>query len=194
MNLLLKAISYKLQAAQEGFTLLEMVIAIGIFGVVVWGAVGIVINATELQAKAGELRTLQDNVRFAVEYMSKELRTGKNLTTSACTTPPFCGRVSFTNDRGQSIMYCVSNAILIRSVVGNCDLNPNDETVNIHLTSDDIFVNSIGFYVTGNNPGPSDGQTTTTITMKVSSVTGKFKTQTDMNLQTTVVQRLREVQ
>lgn len=179
---------------REGFSLLEMVIAIGIFSVAIWAATGIVINATDLQAKASELRNLQDNVRFAVEYMSKELRTGQNVTTSACSAPPFCERVSFTNDRGQSIMYCVRNFILIRSIIGNCDSNPDDETKNIHLTSDDILVDFIFFRVVGNAPGPSDGQTMTTLTMKAASLPGKTKAQTDLNLQTTVTQRLREVQ
>ncbi len=178
--------------SNKGFSLLEMVVAIGIFSVAVWGATDIVVIASQAQAKASELRNIQDNIRFALEYVSKELRTGKSITTSSC-SGSLCQRVQFTNDRAQSIMYCVSDSVLIRSVNDNCT-NLGDETKNIHLTSDEVRVNSINFYVRGNTAGPSDGQPITTILMKVSSNPGKVKLQTSMDLQTSVTQRLRDLQ
>jgi prepilin-type N-terminal cleavage/methylation domain-containing protein len=177
---------------EEGFTLIEMVVAIGIFSVVVWGAIDIMLIVSSAQAKASELRGIQDNIRFALEYMTKEIRTGKNIQAITCSNPQFCSELRLTNDRGQAIRYCVHNNIIIRSKIDTCD-STVDQTQNIHLTSGEVKVNSIFFYVRGNQSGPADGQPITTILVNISSFSTKTKLQTSFNLQTSVTQRLRDL-
>lgn len=187
--------------SRNGFSLLEMVIALGIFASVLALAVQIVLSTSDAQVRSSLQRAVQDNIRYSIEYMNKELRTARGITTthndgSSCGQQEFCERIRFTNDRAQQIMYCTLDNVLIRSkpldgVGGNCDpLDP--ESINIHLTSNDVTINSLFFYVAGSGAGSSDGQPMVTATINVTGTTGKARTAVNMHLQTTVVQRLRD--
>ena len=187
--------------SRNGFSLLEMVIAIGVFASVLAISVQIVLSASDAQVRSSLQRAVQDNIRYSIEYMNKELRTARGITTlhddgSSCGPQAFCERIRFTNDRAQQIMYCILNSVLIRSkplggAGGDCDpLDP--ESINIHLTSNDVTINSLFFYVAGNAAGSSDGQPIMTATINVTGTTGKARTAVNMHLQTTVVQRLRD--
>ena len=64
--------------SSDGFTLLEMVISIGLFSVLVIASIGITLGVSNAQLKAASLQVIQDNVRFSLELITKELRTGSN--------------------------------------------------------------------------------------------------------------------
>src|SRR3989338_7081181 len=63
----------------SGFTLLEMIVSMGIFSIVMLMSVSVVIMAQNAQVKARNMQNVQDNVRFVLEFMNKELRTGLRL-------------------------------------------------------------------------------------------------------------------
>ncbi len=183
---------------QAGFTLLEMIIAINIFVAALMVMGGIMVAATSAQRKVTEFRRVQDNARFALEYLSKEIRTGKEmapLTFGGAPCTGWCPRIRFCNDRGERIEYFIDSNInvFVRShaTIGiNCFGSLSSPRIN--LTSDEISVNSVLFNLIGEIPGPSDGQPRVTIVFRAASVSGIVKVRTDMNFQTTVVQRLRE--
>jgi type II secretory pathway pseudopilin PulG len=69
----------RLFTVQKGTTLLELVVAVAIFIVVMTAAMNIFSMIVEGQRSALAAQTIQDNMRFAMEVMSKELRMAKNV-------------------------------------------------------------------------------------------------------------------
>ena len=59
---------------QSGVTLLEMLVAVSLFSVVVLAATGIFKMVTEGQRNAIAAQNIQENMRYAFEAMSKEIR------------------------------------------------------------------------------------------------------------------------
>lgn len=60
----------------KGFTLLEMIVAVGVFAVLASLSVGSLLMLMGAQKKAASLQSIQDNLRFALEAMSKDIRFG----------------------------------------------------------------------------------------------------------------------
>ena len=66
--------------SSPGFSLLEMLVAVGLFASVVIVAIGSVMVLLKGQKKAFFIQTNQYNVRFAIEAIAREIRTGINYT------------------------------------------------------------------------------------------------------------------
>ncbi len=66
------------QTNQRGFTLIEMIVSLGVFSVVVTTAVGamLVLIATNQQLQAEQ--SVMTNLAFALDTMTREMRTGYN--------------------------------------------------------------------------------------------------------------------
>lgn len=174
------------RGARRGFTLLEMLIALGIFAVVMIIAVGAVLSLQQAQAKASRIQDMQDNLRFTVESMTKEMRTGTDFLPSGVIggLPNGYGQLVFTRSDGVQIGYCsASNAILKMTSTINC-------ASGAPVTDDGIIVEQLVFYVIGNALGPSDGQPRITISLRAISANPILAT--TFRIQTTVSQRLRD--
>ena len=181
---------------RAGFTLLEVIISIGIFSVVVVAAIGITLSVKIAQEKTTNTQDVQDNVRYALEFMTKELRQGSlyepqpagcDVYTNPCTKMKFARTLS--GGSFETVWYCWTGGTIYR-VVSPFDLC--DPATAIALTSSDVDVSSLTFYVAGNAPGPADGQPRVTIAISASSKDIKTQLQSSMKLQTTVTQRLRD--
>lgn len=160
-----------------GFTLLELIVAIGVFSAVISASTGIFISTLVAQRKAISLQNVQDNIRFATESMAKEIRTGENFSVNGET------QLNFTNAAGASIVYLLSAGRIEKSADGGATFLP--------ITADNIEVASLKFYLTGEAEG--DGlQPKITITAKTRSKNVKIAEQSEMNLETTV--SIREIQ
>lgn len=190
-----------------GFTLLEMVIAIGIFSFIMVMAVGITIGISNAQAKAASIQSVIDNVRFSLELITRELRTGTKFSLAQFGCIGITGNgVSFVDQNqnpptGQSRYYfpadtdgngqtdtikrvALSDASPIDS--GNCTLAEP-------LTSEDVQVDGFIFLLEGSLPGPGDGQPRITISLNIKSKNPKIQADTAMKIQTTVIPRLRDL-
>lgn len=169
---------------RAGFTLLEMVVSFGIFAVVIVTAVGAVIAINGAQIKAVNIQNIQDNIRFALESMTKEMRTGKNFVPSGGSAPAY-STLAFTRSDGTQITYCLQGSAL-RKITGS----GSDCAAAFAVTSDAINVERIVFYVIGHTAGAADGQPRLTVSLQASSRDVRYPTA--FRLQTTVVQRERD--
>lgn len=99
---------------REGFTLVELLVSVGLFGIVIGLVTGIFTNALRSQRALVALMAVNDNVELALEQMAREVRTGFSFTVS---NP---NRVDFTNARGQQVAYYwdVDDALLLREEDG----------------------------------------------------------------------------
>ena len=182
---------------RAGFTLLEMVISLGIFSVLVVLAIGVVISVSRAQTNAAADQAILDNVRFGLELITKELRTGVNYNVSSS---PVCGgapgtEIHFSATSGSRVYYLQGTTIMRATADA---ANPNQcygQPLNIFVpfTAPEITTEKLGFRVRGANPGPDDGQPTITVSIQVSMINSKTNQKTGLNLQTTVVQRQRDL-
>ncbi len=180
---------------RSGFTLLEMIISIGVFSVLVIASIGITLGVSNAQIKAQNIQFVLDNIRFSLELITKEMRTGTNyaLTTNCA---PLGSEISFITSTGQERVYFLDAGEGIiwraRAPITNEDCeNPSKVSP---FTSEQVMVERLNFTeLYGQVPGGTDGQPRITITLTVISRSPKLQLQSSMNLQTTIVQRLRDL-
>ncbi len=112
----------------QGFSLLELIVAVGLFAVVATIAIGALLAISKAGKKAFYIQTNQDNVRFTLETIAREARTGfcyQDTSTNpgevcpAFATVNYCkgqyagpleGCFQFRNSRGQDIVYIISTS------------------------------------------------------------------------------------
>lgn len=160
---------------QQGFTLIEIIVAIGIFTAVITMALATFLNISNIQRKTGALRAINDNLNFALEVMSREIRSGKGYCDSPCIPS---SSFNFTNSQDETIVYKLNNFSIERSV--------NSET-SLRLTSPEIKIDNLTFIVMGESAGDKK-QPRVTIILNGSSVDPKIG-ELKLNIQTTVSQR-----
>lgn len=66
----------KIKNYRNGFTLIEIIVSISIFTVVMLVTMGALLTLNDSSRKAQALRTVIDNLNFAVEDMNRKIRTG----------------------------------------------------------------------------------------------------------------------
>lgn len=181
---------------QNGFTLLEMLISIGIFSILVIASVGITLGVSNAHIKASNVQSVLDNTRFSLELMSKEIRTGANFTNTGITCGALTNQIiKFDSTSGRRIYFLDSIQKKIKRATSNITsiVQCTDDTIVRQFTADEVSVDNLNFIINGNIPGPSDGQPMVSINIQISSRGAKFGSETKINLQTTVVQRLRDL-
>lgn len=162
---------FKKHKNESGLTLIELIVAIGVFGLVVTMAVGIFVVALISQRRIVSLRNIEDNARFALESMAREIRTGKNFGGSV-------NSLSFTNAKSESVIYRLNNKSVEKSSNGGSNYSA--------VTGPEVMVDYLNFYLLGQAPG--DGlQPRVTITIGVTSQVGNQISNT--KIQNTVSQR-----
>ncbi|MES2214150.1 MAG: type II secretion system protein [Patescibacteria group bacterium] len=144
---------------KKGFTLIEILTAVSLFLVIMTLSMGAIIGIFNANNKVGAQKTTIDNLNFAVEAMSREMRFGSryHCETSATANPPFTsplncidttvpGRlVSFlANDGVTQIAYRFNNGSLEKSMDAD-QMNPTYTAV----TAPEINIQNLEFYVLG---------------------------------------------
>lgn len=155
----------------KGFTLIEMIVATAVFIVVIVSAMAAFLNMSDIQRKTTAFRAINDNLNFAVETMTREIRSGSGYNSSV-------NSFSFTNVNGDGITYALSSDRLIRTEDGNSFI----------LTAPEAKIIGLNFIVAGNGASGGDGQPRVTIVIN-GFVGEKEKTKSALNLQATVSQR-----
>lgn len=179
-----------------GFTLVELLVSVGIFSVVMLIAVGALLTMAEANRKAQALKSVMDNLNFAVESMSRGIRVG---TTYHCgvggllTVPQNCTGGSdyfaFESAHGDAlqgsdqVVYRFNNAAIERSIDGGGIFTP--------VTASEVVIEDLDFYVTGAASGDSL-QPKVVITIRgYAGVT--VRSRSEFSIQTTVTQRLLDI-
>ena len=160
---------------EGGLTLIELIVAIGIFGLVVNMVFGIFSLALVSQRRIIALRNVEDNTRFTIESMAREVRTGKNFSSGA-------GSLSFTNAKSEVVIYRLNNGIIEKSSDGGANYSA--------VTGSETIFNYLNFYLLGQAPG--DGlQPRITITMGATSQVGNQSA--NLKVQTTISGRFLQI-
>lgn len=176
---------------KSGFTLMEMVVSLGIFSSIMLMSIGALVSVQNAQIRSSDEQIVQDNIRFALELMTKEIRQGNRYEGERPACISGCRQLTFVRrSDGSRVGYCASGGALLRfNVTGGQSCSLGSAVV---LTAEEAIVDGALFYILGQDQSPADGQARVTIVMRVRAQSQSQKTETAMDLQTTVVQRLRE--
>ncbi len=93
---------------RNGFTLIELMVGMGIFSIIMTIVVSIFLVAMRSSRFVSIQATAVDNLSLSVEQIAREVRTGYGFTTGS-------GALSYTNDDGQSVTYAFSNGRIMKN-------------------------------------------------------------------------------
>jgi len=123
----------------RGYTLVELIVAVGLFALVMTLVSGAYIVMIGLTERAQGTATGIDNLSFALETMTRTIRTGTNY---SCNYGGDCsGDTTFSvkNTVGTTMSYSLSNGVIKQN--------------NVPLTDPSVVVSSLKFFVSGTTSG-----------------------------------------
>jgi len=160
---------------EKGLTLIEVIVAMGIFGLVINMVFVVFSLAVVNQRRIIALRNVEDNVRFTIESMAREIRTGDNFSSGV-------GSLSFTNAKSEDVIYRLNSGIVEKSSDGGVNYSA--------VTGSETNINYLNFYLMGQAAG--DGlQPRVTVTMEATSQVGNQSA--DLKIQTTISERFLQI-
>jgi len=185
----LKAINYKLKAS-EGYSLIELMVAISVFAIVMSVSSGLFITSMKGQRKAFSNQNLADNVRYAMEIIAREIRMGRDFTidndSGACANN--C-RILFTSSMprrdGKSVVFFLdpsAEKIMFDDDTGSNPLANSITSANINVTNLDFNLNT--------NPENSAEPYRVTIVVQAESAGTAIDVKSSITLQTTIAPRV----
>jgi prepilin-type N-terminal cleavage/methylation domain-containing protein len=179
----------------EGFTLIELMVSLSLFTIIVLAAIASLYTVNGASRKVQAMRTALDNLNFAIESMSRTIRTGTDV---GCNGNP---HTDCTIEQGPG------GDIIVRSTLGfvgnvrylRCDgCNPNGTSSvqkwqqggsPVEITSPEIDVQNLTFYVSGADT--ADG-VQPSVTMFIQGVATAGGTIAPFAVQTHITQRTAE--
>ncbi len=172
----------------KGFTLIEMMTAVSLFLVVMTISAGAILGIFDANRKSQSAKTVMDNLNFAVETMSREIRFGTNYhcgSTGNSAAPQNCASgdsaISFLSSEGVLTSYRLSGSSIEKSI--------DDGNGYLTVTAPEISITSLAFYVVGATPAPDTLQPK--VLIKITGNAGtKVNTRTAFTLETLASQRI----
>lgn len=175
----------KLPTKQKGFTLVELIVSIAAFTIVIVIGLGSVVTTSRTYQRSISQSEAIDSLSFAMDTMSRRIRTGINYgCDSICTTQ---GNERFVfDDQGQSqVIYSLEESPegkYIQRVT-----NTGSESFTQVLTSPKVInISDMKFYVIGQS---NTDQLQPRVQIVIKGQTRFGTGVSDFSLQTTVVQR-----
>lgn len=181
----------------RGFTLVELLVSIAIFSLVMMIAVGSLLTMTEASRKAQALKSVMNNLNFAVESMSRMIRVG---TTYHCGV---VGSIGVAQDCTSGSSYIaleqsdgdldsLADQVIFRLLEGRIERSTDGGASFVPITADEVVIEDLKFYVVGSAPGPDTVQPKVVMTVRGYASISE-RTRTDFDLQTTITQRLPDI-
>lgn len=177
----------KYRAPHRGYSLLEMVVAVGLFSVVMLVITGAYLTLIDLDRKARATNDLVASLSFAVENIARNLRTGRDYACWSTGGNGTCNRITFTDSQSQTVTYLLKSD----ATIGQCTGGSCSDATAIALTDAHIDIDALTFYVRG--VGPGDGlepQVTISVHGGITTASGEVS---DFTLQSGATQRYIEL-
>jgi prepilin-type N-terminal cleavage/methylation domain-containing protein len=191
----------------KGFTLIEILVSVAIFAIVMVMALGALLAMSAADRKAESLKAALNNLNFALDSMSRDVRTGYNW---GCNTTPGTDCTAGSNEFiftsaqwGQTIYkYDSTPSDCGQSTsVGGCVMRSTNGGVSwAALTAPEVTITGMSncgaggpclFYLIGAPPGSGGNTIQPKLVITVSGYVQVSASQaTPINLQTAVTQRL----
>ena len=179
---------------QAGFTLIEMIVSVALFGIVMLVSVTALVALIDANRKAQALQSVINNLNIAIDGMSRAIREGSNYRCGSasggdCTTgdrifyfDPYGGNTSDPND---DWLYEFRDGRIYKSENGLV-------SGQVAITSQEVTIDSVTFYVFGSSRFDIV-QPKVMIVIKGSAGTTKANVKTSFHVQSTAVQRIIDI-
>ncbi len=179
---------------RSGFTLIEILVSVAIFSIIMTISLGALLSMSEANRKVQVLSSTINNLSFALDSMSRSIRTGDGYPASGSWNSTFL----FTAFDGSAVTYCLSDSSGIgcgtstSCTSGSCrilrSINTGSGDIFVPLTVPEIQVTKFGFFVQGTVP--SD-KVQPKVSILISGVVPVTSTRNSVfNLQTSITQRM----
>jgi prepilin-type N-terminal cleavage/methylation domain-containing protein len=177
-----------------GFTLVEMMVAIAVFSLIMVAAMSALINVIDANNKARSVKTAVNNINFALESMSRDMRSGTDYACGNNAEPngncPGGGNIikykSPRADLGRYVYYKFENNQIKECLEKDGQICDYDIGPFLPITSSEVKITKTVFYVL--NTGETTKQPRAIITISGEAGT---KEKTVFDLQTGISQRVR---
>lgn len=194
---------------KKGFTLIELMVSITIFSIVMLISVGALLSIIDANRKAQSLKSVMNNLNFALESMSRNIRVGTNYHCKpydGIVPPSVPSNITSTSDCSGE-----DGGVLFAFEGSNGDRsNPNDQIVyrlnGTHLerstdsgatftavTAPEVQLSNFKFYVIGAAPLTAGNTIQPRVVMTIQGMAGVGVNQTEFNVQASVSQRLIDI-
>jgi len=181
----------------EGFTLVELLVAMSVFIIVLTLAVAVFVSALRSQRFLTKLMAVNNNAGLVLEQMAREMRTGYKFVGSASCSP----LISFSNSQDTdstgtgdaTTEYRLVNGSIQRTESGAADSSKNGT---VTLTASNAVVRDLCFRVvqySGNGSPQECNPPRIVLTMRVGA-NGAGASVPDTSLETTVSSRILPVE
>ncbi len=147
--------------SRRGFTLIELMVAVGIFAIVMMVGVGALLSLVQINKRAQAINSVMNNVNSAIETMSRSIRVGTSYYCGSSISPPSPQAPAPTRDCA-----ITGGPLLSFEPAGGSANNANDQVVFrlngtqlersldsgatwVALTAPEVAIDSFTFYVTG---------------------------------------------
>lgn len=199
---IMNKITFAKKNIKKGFSLVEMLVAIGIFMTIVTIAVSALISIIGANKRAQAIKNTVDSVNFVVESMSRDLRGGRNY--DCLSTKKIDGEIKdcrsggagmeYTNSSGNTVIYTFNNSIdsddiLVRETIKNGEKIPPETLIS---KESGVKLDNMTFFVIGADNEGNGGTQPRVIITASGKIETKDGTGSSFNLQTTVSQRERK--
>ena len=162
---------------EKGFTLIELMVAVGVFSIAITASSGLFITSLRGQQRTYVVQNLADNARYAMEAMAKEMRMGSGFSGATCAGNS-CSFISHMMHRdGKNVKFSLGTDAKIMF---------DDGISELPITSANIEVTSLDFELIG---GSATTQERVVIVMQAKVAGNSPYTSADITLQTTISPR-----
>lgn len=171
----------------RGFTLIEMIVSIGLFTIVLFIASSAFLSVVSADRKSRATRLAMDNLTVALEDMTRRLKTGYDYScgnvgrVNNCLEIPL-STIAFTDQNGERTIYSLSSGSIFRDIAS--------EGGGLPVTSPEINISSLSFAVGGTSP--ADDQQPY-VKIFIEGETGGGVADAKFSLQTMVTQRVYDI-
>ena len=124
---------------KEGFTVVELIVAMGLFVILLGIVSGSFINALRTQRRIVALVAANDNANISLEQMAREIRTGVSGTFDLVPLSVNTD-LQFTNAKGEMITYRKNDKGIEREVKAG-----SGDSVKQTITADNVNITSLKF-------------------------------------------------
>lgn len=204
---------------KTGFTLIEIMVSVTVFMVVMTASLGALLAVSDANKKAAAMRSAMDNLSFALDSMTRRIRTGAEymcienpnssrvdvvsggshtLAPNSCPSPSQDTALAFkpADNIKASVSGSSGSGGAIQPVVywlnaaGAITASEDGGLIFTELTSSDLEITSLRFIVV-NAEGTGDEQPYVLLNIRGMVPTSVAGTEVPFDLQTTVTQRVR---
>lgn len=121
----------------KGFTLIEIMVAVSIFVIVAFIVSSTLLSLIAASRRADKLRSIIDNVNFAMESMTQGIKFGRGYTFVDGTSADPASSFAFTDKDGSAVAYTITN--------GSIWFQKDSESAQ-KITSPEAIITSLEFY------------------------------------------------